>query len=411
MPQQQRGQRGCERERVERGDSHRKRNRQRELLIEAAGGPGEERDGDEHRDQYQRGRDDRAEHLAHRVGRRLLRLFLVLLHVPLDVLDHDDRIVHDNACGKDDREERERVDREAEEVHERERADEGYWHRERRDDRGAPALEKQEHHEHDEAHRLGERLEHLPNRLLNDRGCVERNRVLQARRERLRQARQLRKREGVHVERVGGRQRDHGEADRVTPLETEHRRVRLGAKLHPADILQANERAFLSGLHDDVVELGPLVEAARGAHAELIGLALGRGRIANAARSHVDVLLAQRIHDIARGQLPRGQAGRIKPDPHRVLALAEHEHVGHARHALERVLDVDVDVVRNEERIVLPLLGIGARSKDEVRRRLLHGDTKLTDFRRQAAQRLVDTVLHVDRGNVGIARDVERHGN
>ena len=35
-------------------------------------------------------------------------------HVPLDVLDHDDRIVDDDAGGEDDAEERQRVDREAE---------------------------------------------------------------------------------------------------------------------------------------------------------------------------------------------------------------------------------------------------------------------------------------------------------
>ena len=48
----------------------------------------------------------------------------VLLDVPLDVLDDDDRVVHDDAGGEDDAEERQRVDREADQLDEREGADE-----------------------------------------------------------------------------------------------------------------------------------------------------------------------------------------------------------------------------------------------------------------------------------------------
>ena len=107
------------------------------------------------------------------------------------------------------------------------------------------------------------------------------------------------------------------------------------------------------GLDDDVLELAALAQAAGGAHADLVGLPVARRRIADAAGGDVDVLLAQRVDDVAGRELARGQADRIEPDAHRVLALAEDLHVGDAGHALQRVLDVDVDVVRDEQRVVL----------------------------------------------------------
>jgi hypothetical protein len=74
-------------------------------------------------DQDEGGRNDRAEHLAHGIRRRLLRALPILLHVPLDVLDDDDRVVHDDAGRQDNGKERQRVDREANQVDKRERAD------------------------------------------------------------------------------------------------------------------------------------------------------------------------------------------------------------------------------------------------------------------------------------------------
>src|SRR5205807_9450756 len=164
-------------------------------------------------------------------------------------------------------------------------------------------------------------------------------------------------------------------------------------------------------LDDDVLELRALVQAAGGAHAELIRLPRGRGRIADAAGRDVDVLLAQRVDDVARGELPRGQARRVQPDAHRVLARAEGHDIRHARDALQRVLHVDVDVVGQEQRIVLALLRVRAGRQDEVGRGLRHRHTELTDFGRQPAGGLVDAVLDVDGRKVRVPRDVEGDGN
>ena len=87
------------------------------------------------------------------------------------------------------------------------------------------------------------------------------------------------------------------------------------------------------------------MKPAGGADTELIRLPFRRRRIADASSRDVDVLLAQRVDDVAGGQLPRGETHRIEPDAHRVLALAEDDDVGDAGHTLQRILDVDVQVV------------------------------------------------------------------
>ena len=110
--------------------------------------------------------------------------------------------------------------------------------------------------------------------------------------------------------------------------------------------------------------------------------------------------------------MPRArQPHGIQPQAHRVLALAEHHHVGDAGHPLERVLHVHVDVVRHEQRVVLASIRVHAGAHDEVVRLLLHGDAQLAHFGGQAPKRLVDAVLDVDERHVAVAGDVEDDGD
>ena len=83
-----------------------------------------------------------------------------LLDVPEDVLQHHDRVVDDEPDRQHHRQQRQRVDREAEHVHERERADQRHRDRHERDDRRAQASQEEEDHQHDEQDRLADRLEH-----------------------------------------------------------------------------------------------------------------------------------------------------------------------------------------------------------------------------------------------------------
>ena len=181
--QHQHAQRRRQRQRDEPRDDDRDRDRHRELPVELAGEPAEEGDRHEHGAQRQHDRDDRARHLAHRLDRGVARRQLVLAHVPLDVLQHDDRVVDDDADREHHAEQRQRVDRVAEHVEAGERPDQRDRHRDERDHRGAPALQEQEDDEEHEQHRLGERLHDLGDRHFDEARRVVRNRVGQAFRE------------------------------------------------------------------------------------------------------------------------------------------------------------------------------------------------------------------------------------
>ena len=187
----------------------------------------------------------------------------VLAHVPLDVLDDDDRVVDDDAGGEHDAEQRQRVDREAEQLHERERADERDRNRDRRDERAAPVLQEEEHHEHDEDDRLGERLQHFDDRLADDADVVERDLRLEPGREALLEALQLRLDAREDLERVGRRQQLDADARRLDAAEPQvatsssRRRARRGRRR--CTRTSAPSRA---GLDDDVLELGDLGQPA-----------------------------------------------------------------------------------------------------------------------------------------------------
>ena len=164
----------------------------------------------------------------------------------------------------------------------------------------------------------------------------------------------------------------------------------------------------LASLQDDVVELRRLAQTAHSPDAELIHLAGGRRRLTETSRGDLHVLLAQRIHHVAGGEIASGQAIRVEPQPHRILPFAENRDVADAGDTFEGVLDVDVDVVAQKQRVVLTLWCKNTDGHDEAGRLLLNGDAVGPHFDGQTSKRLVHAVLNVDLRQVLIARDVER---
>ena len=90
------------------------------------------------------------------------------LHHALDVLDHDDGVVDDDADRQHHREQRYGVGGIAHRQQHREGADQADRHRDRGDDRGAEAAEEQEHHDHDQHEGHDQRLQHLVNRVADE---------------------------------------------------------------------------------------------------------------------------------------------------------------------------------------------------------------------------------------------------
>ena len=116
----------AQRRRQHDGDEHRQRHgrddRHRELPVDDAGRAAEEGHRHEHRRQHEPDADQRAGDLVHRLACRLERRQPFFAHQALDVLDHDDGIVDQQADGEHHREHRQHVDREAERGEHAERA-------------------------------------------------------------------------------------------------------------------------------------------------------------------------------------------------------------------------------------------------------------------------------------------------
>ncbi|EXI65763.1 MAG: hypothetical protein AW08_02975 [Candidatus Accumulibacter adjunctus] len=155
--QQQGAQGRAQGQRVERRDDDRNRDGHRELLVELAGDAGNE--GGRHEDcgEDDGDGDDRAGHLAHRLEGRVLRR-QALLDVVFDRLDDDDGVVDDQTDRQDQTEQRQGVDREAEQREEHEGADQRHRHGEQRDKRRAPALQEDEDDDDHQHQRLEQRV-------------------------------------------------------------------------------------------------------------------------------------------------------------------------------------------------------------------------------------------------------------
>ena len=242
-------------------------------------------------------------------------------------------------------------------------------------------------------------------------GGVKGDGVLHAGREALGQALQLGAGIAIDGQGVGGGQLRDGEADGFVAVEAQIRGVGFGAQLGAAHVADAHQRAVGAGLENDVFEFRGLDHASDGADADLIVLAGVRRRLADAAGRHLHVLFLQRAQDVGGGEAAAGQTHRVQPQAHGVLSFAEDDHVGDARHALDGVADVHVQIIAEEEAVVFAVLGVDAGGEDEAGGGLGDVDAGGADFDGQAAQRGVDAILHVHGGEVDIAGDVEGDGD
>ena len=125
--------------------------------------------------------------LVHGLVRGLARRE-ALAQVALAVLDHDDRVVDDDADREHEAEQGQVVEAEAHSQHDGEGADQRDRDGDDRDHRRAPSLQEEDDDEHDERHGLEDRDDHRVDQFLDELGRVVDEVVLQAGREVLRPA-------------------------------------------------------------------------------------------------------------------------------------------------------------------------------------------------------------------------------
>ena len=205
------------------------RDGQRELPVELPGNPRDEGRRYEDRAQHERDRDQRRAHLVHALVRRIAR-GEALRNVALDVFNHDDGVVHHDADGEHETEQRQIVQRKAEHRHEEERTDERYRNGDEGNDRSPPRLQEYDHDQHDQQHRLKNGADNGIHRLLDELRRVVDDVVFYARR----------KAHAEPLHRIDHRLRC-GERVRARPLKERERDRRIAVEVGVRHIILRRE--------------------------------------------------------------------------------------------------------------------------------------------------------------------------
>ncbi len=250
------GQRRRQGQRHEHRQHHRRDDGQRELSVDDACRSTEKGHRQEHRRQHQGDGDQRDLDFAHRLDRRVARTHpRILVHHALDILDHDDRVVDQQADRQHQAEQGQGVDREAGDREDAEGTEQHDRHRDRRDERRTPALQEHEHHDDDEDDRLHQGPHHVFDRQLDEQRRVLREGISVAGGKALRRLFDLGLDQFGGRECVGARRQADRDARPGMAIDAAQDAIGVGTKLDPRHVRQPHDRAVGLGLDHDVGEL------------------------------------------------------------------------------------------------------------------------------------------------------------
>ena len=403
--EQQRAHRGREGQRHDQRDHGRARDGQRELAVELPGNAGDEGGRHEHRAEHQRDRDQRAADLVHALARGIARRE-PRRDIALDILDHHDRVVDNDPDGEHQAEQRQIVEREAEQAHHEEGADERDRDRQDRDDCRAPSLQEQDYHQYDQHDRLEDGLGDGIDRLADELRRIVADGVFQPLGEVLRQLlhgcnHAVGGRERVRAGKLVDRERDRRVAPEIGVGGIIDRR-----KLDARDVLETHH-CLRALLHDDVAEFLRVDQPAARANRELKCARLGHRRLVQHPGGDLHVLRLQGARHVAGGEGERLQPVWIEPDAHRIVAPAEGRDRADTGEAAELVGHLGGGVVRDEQRIARLVGRIEVHDQRQVGRVLHRGDADIAHVGRYARLRDCDAVLHLHLRDVEVGAELE----
>ena len=395
-------------ERQEAREQDRHHHRQTELLVDDAHCAREEGHGNKHGRQHERDADERAGNLAHRLAGRLLRRQSLLGHDALDVLHHDDGVVHEDADRQHHGEHCQDVDREAGDKHDRTGAEQRHRHDERRNHRVTDVLQEQEHYDEHEADRFDERVDHLLDGRLDEGRRVVGDLVAYARREELCQFVHLRPDALRRGHGIGGRRQLDADGRGRFAVQSGGEVVCFAADFNARDVAQPDRGAVRVGAQDDRTEL-----LGRG---ELAANEDGRGDLlvdgvrlrADAAGRDLRILRADGSGDIVDRQTQADHLVRIHPDAHRALG-GEERGAADARYAPDFADDVAAHIVAKADRIGIAVVGFQPDHHQEAGAGLLDAHALLGHRTRKARLDACDAVLHLHLRLVDIRAGREGH--
>ena len=165
-------------------------------------------------------------------------------HMAFDVLDHDNGVVDHQTDREDDGEQGQQVEGEAEDLHEKERADEGDRDRDDRHDDGADRAEEEEDDDHDDEERVDQSLHDFVDGVVDVSGGVVGDLRLHPGGQFLLDLLQLGPDALDHIDEVGIRQNPDAHENGFLAGEADLGVVILRAQHDVGDVAQPDERAF-----------------------------------------------------------------------------------------------------------------------------------------------------------------------
>ncbi len=386
---------------------HRGNDSNGELTVNRTGRAAKERHRDKYRREHQRDTDQRALNLTHRFTGRFFGRQAFFNHHTLDVLNHDDGVIHQQTDGEHHPEHGEGVYRVAEGRQYRKRTEQDDRHRDGRDKRRAEVLKEEIHHQEHQHDRFDQRFHHFENRDFNERrGVIRVNHFQTAREERLKTSNGLTHRfSGIQRVRAG-REFDTETRRRLAVIARDNVVV-FTAQLHLRHVFQQHARTILIHFQQDFAELFSRGQTGLRDDRGVQLLAFHRRRTAKLTGRYLGVLRFQRAYHIDRRQLEVVQLVRVEPDTHRVLGTEE-LHVAHARGTADRIFNVRARVVRD---IFLLHRAVGVDKAQHHQERaggFLDAHALLLNFLRQQRHGELQFVLHLYLRDVRVGAGFER---
>ena len=288
-------------------------------------------------------------------------------------------------------------------IHHAESADQGNGHRQRGNQRRANVAQKNEHHQNHQGDRDAQRAFHVPHRFADDRRPVD-GVVHVDRRGHFRLQRRHRLVDALHgVDQVGAGLAENQHQHRALLVgEPGHPHVLHGV-LHVGHVGEPHRRAV-------VVADGQVPVIARLHQLIVREDVRGRALIGNLALRQVGVLLAQHVAHVLQPEAVAAELRGVQLDAHGRQRPSVDHHLPHARNLRKPLLQDRRRRVEDERHVV----------NVRRQRQIHHRNVRRIDFpvdrigrhiRGKKTAGGVDGGLHVARGAVDVAVDVELHGD
>ncbi len=394
---------GGQRQRDKTGKRHRGGHGDGELGEQAADVALQERDRHEHGDQRHGGGNDGKADLARAAEGRDQPCLAVILHAPVDVLEHHDGVVHHQADGQHQRQQGQDVDRETEGQQHHRGGDQGDRHGDGGYQHGADAAEEQVDHADHHGNGDGQGFVDLADRPLDEHRAVVALLDGHALRQCLVDAVLFRLGGPGDRQRVGCRLLGDADAYHRHAVTAEKQPVFRRAALDACHVAEPNQVAVRAARQHQPRKVVGTGEDALGAYRELALLGV------DAAGREFQVLGAQRSFHVCHGEVARGQRAAVQPDTHGIYLSAAHAYPGHPvqhREAVDQVASRIIGQFRDAHARALQV-----EPHDHILVAVLLADVRGLGLDGQVIEDRGDTVADIVRRGVDVVFHVELDGD